>query len=296
MDPADTMAPVAIHENHELYWKVLVDCGYDDQDDPLAARFGRLSRLNITYLFNELIKIKAEIRLKGDTNKDQMDLLGKRLHQYSEWAKLKVEPRRRYLESDLLITNGVANALKDYQYMDQLPSLPSSLAFRQRTELERVFESMIQPNTTGINPSDKSVPYDNHYLSLNPRPSQKADPVRELLRKVLPKYISWTAQEKKNRRADYSRGEPPEIYSPSLNRIARFLVGLVGAAWLIVPLLIMAFHSSLTKTMITVCTSVVLFALAVSLVFELDNKDTVTATSTYAAVLVVFVGTSTTGS
>jgi hypothetical protein len=36
------------------------------------------------YLFNELIKIKAEIRIKGDTNKDQMDLLGKRLHQYSE--------------------------------------------------------------------------------------------------------------------------------------------------------------------------------------------------------------------
>jgi hypothetical protein len=58
----------------------------------------------------------------------------------------------------------------------------------------------------------------------------------------------------------------------------------------------MAFHSSLTKTMITVCTAVVLFALAVSLLFELDNKDTVTATATYAAVLVVFVGTSTSGS
>jgi hypothetical protein len=187
--------------------------------------------------------------------------------------------------------------------MAQLPTLPSSSAVRQRTELERTFESLAQPNHqqtndatakgNNVNVGDRNVPYDNEYLSLNPKPTQRPDPIREFLRKNLPRHLSWTTEERAARRADYSRGLPPETYSASLNRIARFLVGIVGGAWLIVPLLIMAFHSSLTKTMITVCTTVVLFALAVSLLFELDNKDTVTATATYAAVLVVFVGTST---
>jgi hypothetical protein len=36
----------------------------------------------------------------------------------------------------------------------------------------------------------------------------------------------------------------------------------------------------------------VVFALVVGLVFETDNKDTIVATATYAAVLVVFVGNS----
>lgn len=192
--------------------------------------------------------------------------------------------------------------------MAQLPTLPSSSAVRQRTELERTFESLVferltqpgpQQTNAGIvnginaNRGHRNVPYDNEYLSLNPKTTQSRDPVQEFLRKHLPRHLSWTAEEKAARRADYSQGLPPEIYSASLTRIARFLVGIVGGAWLIVPLLIMAFHSSLTKTMVTVCIAVVLFALAVSLLFKLDNKDTVTATATYAAVLVVFVGTST---
>src|SRR5579862_3919273 len=196
-----------------------------------------------------------------------------------------------------------ANALRDYQYMSQLPPLPSTFAIRQRTELERVFGSLAQPNPqqmntaaakgVDVNARDRNVPYDNQYLSLNPKPTQRPDPVREFLRIYLPRHLSWTQEERSVRRADYSQSLPPEMYSRSVDHIARFLVGIVGGACLIVPLLIMAFHSSLSKTMITVCTAVVLFSLAVSLLFELDNKDTVTATATYAAVLVVFVGTST---
>ncbi|KAI2472674.1 hypothetical protein F4781DRAFT_318043 [Annulohypoxylon bovei var. microspora] len=263
------------------YWKDLVDCGYDSQDGPFVGRFGRLSRLNIAYLFNELIKMKAKIRNDGETSQEQMNQLGLLLHQYT-------------------------NALRDYQYMAQLPPLASAPAVRQRAELERVFGSLAQPSlprrntaaseNVNIDMEDRNVPYDNEYLSLNPKPMQSLDPVRAFLRIHLPRHLSWTEEEKSSRRGDYSQGLPPDLCSRTLNRIARFLVGIVGGAWLIVPLLIMAFDSSLTKTMITVCTAVVLFALAVSLVFELDNKDTVTATATYAAVLVVFVGTSTGGS
>ncbi|CAO2654505.1 Nn.00g112380.m01.CDS01 [Neocucurbitaria sp. VM-36] len=283
MEPTEVATPPSMRAGTDRYWEALVDCGYDRRDDPFVARFGRLSRLNIAYQFNELIKIKSDIRINGKTNQEQMDQLGSRLHQYT-------------------------NALRDYQYMSQLPPLPSTFADRQRTELEHIFESLAQPHSQQTNPApakganinlggERNVPYDNQYLSLNLKPTQKPDPVREFLRLHLPRQLSWTEEEKIARRADYSRGIlPPEMYSPALNRIARFLVGIVGGAWLIVPLLIMAVHLSLTKTMITVCTAVVLFALAVSLVFELDNKDIVTATATYAAVLVVFVGTSTSAS
>jgi hypothetical protein len=61
-------------------------------------------------------------------------------------------------------------------------------------------------------------------------------------------------------------------------------------------MLIMIFNQSLTKSLITTSVAVILFALVVSLVFETDNKDTITATATYAAALVVFVGTSATAS
>lgn len=193
------------------------------------------------------------------------------------------------------MTQYAADALRDYQFMAQLPSLTESAAVKQRTELEHIFSGHVRKQSSkaaAATIGDQSVPYDNDYLSLQPRPSQTPDTVREFLRKRLPRYLSWTATEKASRRAEYSQGEAPEIYSRTLNQIARFIVGLVGGLSLIVPLLIMAFHSSLTKTLVTVCIAVVAFALAAAVMFQLDNKDAITATATYAAVLVVFVGTS----
>jgi hypothetical protein len=84
------------------------------------------------------------------------------------------------------------------------------------------------------------------------------------------------------------------VYSPFLDRLARFIIGTVGGCSLIVQMLIMVSDASLEKSLITVSMAVVLFALVLSLIFETDNKDTVTATATYAAVLVAFVGKSAT--
>jgi hypothetical protein len=107
--------------------------------------------------------------------------------------------------------------------MGQLPPLPSTFAVRQRTELERVFESLAQPNPqqmntaaakgVDVNAGDRNFPYDNQYLSLNPKPTQRSDPVREFLRIRLPRHLSWTEEERSARRADYSRGLAPEVYS-----------------------------------------------------------------------------------
>lgn len=66
----------------EQYWDDMVRCGYGYEETPFVARLGRLSRLNVLYLFNELIKIKASIRANGTTNKSQMEELALKMHQY----------------------------------------------------------------------------------------------------------------------------------------------------------------------------------------------------------------------
>ena len=72
--------------------------------------------------------------------------------------------------------------------------------------------------------------------------------------------------------------------------LARFIVALLGGASLVVPMLIMSIKYSKTKSLVTTSVAVLLFAVIVSFGFRIDNKDTVTATAVYAAVLVVVCG------
>ena len=57
-------------------------------------------------------------------------------------------------------------------------------------------------------------------------------------------------------------------------------------------MLIMRLGENLTKSLITVSVAVVLFSRATRVVFRATNVETLTATAMYAAVLVVFAGTS----
>lgn len=75
---------MAFTTRDDEYWQELVSCVYGTQNNPCVARFGRLSRLNIAFLFNELVRIKADIRANGTTNQKQMDELALRMHQYGE--------------------------------------------------------------------------------------------------------------------------------------------------------------------------------------------------------------------
>jgi hypothetical protein len=83
----------------------------------------------------------------------------------------------------------------------------------------------------------------------------------------------------------------PEDYSKFVDVLARFVIGTAGGCALIVPMVVMVLDASLTKSLVTTSVALVLFALVLGLVFETSNKDTITATATYAAVLAVFVGT-----
>lgn len=65
-----------------------------------------------------------------------------------------------------------------------------------------------------------------------------------------------------------------------------------GGLILIVPMLIMANLRSQTASLITTCVAMFLFAVGVTFGTQLKPDQVLGATAAYAAVLVVFVGTS----
>lgn len=119
------------------------------------------------------------------------------------------------------------------------------------------------------------------------------DTLRDLLKRHLPRALTYTPGDMRKRTEEYLAGEPPEEVSPFVDRLARFLVAFLGGAMLVVPMLVMRLPEvTVAKSLVTVSASVLLFAGALSVLFKASNTETLVATATYAAVLVVFVGVS----
>ena len=70
-------------------------------------------------------------------------------------------------------------------------------------------------------------------------------------------------------------------------------MAIVGGIALIGPMLVMALVPGIKCSLITTSLATVMFALFITYYTEIVDKDIVVATAGYAAVLVVFVGTST---
>jgi hypothetical protein len=131
-------------------------------------------------------------------------------------------------------------------------------------------------NYRRLSPTDQTVVFDG---------------VREVLRRCLPKQISWHAEEKLARKDLYDKGiYAPEKLSNMAERLARFIVAMAGALFILVPMYIMALRQNPVKNLVTTTVAVVLFALVCSIPLRLANDQTFSATVGYAAVLMVFVG------
>jgi VIT1/CCC1 family predicted Fe2+/Mn2+ transporter len=74
---------------------------------------------------------------------------------------------------------------------------------------------------------------------------------------------------------------------------ARFLMAAFGGLMLIVPMLIMSYHASHTKSIVTSSLFVLFVAFILAAFSEASGQEILGATAAYAAVLVVFVGTTT---
>lgn len=114
-----------------------------------------------------------------------------------------------------------------------------------------------------------------------------------MLKRILPRSVTYTKDEMRLRDEEFLFGQPPHEVSPFVDVLARFLVAFLGGALLVVPMLVMRLPNvNVVKSLCTVSLSVLIFAGALSVFFKAKNTDTLIATATYAAVLVVFVGTS----
>ena len=122
--------------------------------------------------------------------------------------------------------------------------------------------------------------------------SGSIDPLRNFLRRILPTRLTWTEEEIMLRYDDYWEHKSPQGISPFIDTLARFIVAITGGLSLVIPMLVMRLGETLAKSLTTVSVAVVLFSALTSLMFKASNVETLAATAAYAAVLVVFVGTS----
>lgn len=140
--------------------------------------------------------------------------------------------------------------------------------------------------------TDFRDPFHSHYHFFADEPSQ-IDPLRAALMRRLPVALSYSSEEKRQRPREYEEGREPLQLSAFVDRTVRFSVAMAGGVFLVGPMLIMALGPSRTKSLVTVSVALVVFSMVLAFGIRVSNVETLLATATYAAVLVVFVGTST---
>ncbi|OAL43453.1 hypothetical protein IQ07DRAFT_524208 [Pyrenochaeta sp. DS3sAY3a] len=228
-------------------------------NEPRFLIFRSLHLLNIIRLQNDLAKCKNTIWAKGSPTSGETGKLTTLLHEYT-------------------------NAIRDYEYLGKLIPITGSQAENDRLDLEQAFMGEVGDF------SDMATSY-RRFADTKLRPT---DALRDVLKRMLPRSVAYTKSDKYRRNNEYFSGDPPEEVSHFVDVIARFIVAIFGGALLIIPMLIMSLpRVSLGKSLITTSVSVLLFSGALSVFFKASNTDTLIATTTYAAVLVVFVGIST---
>ncbi|KAL6879914.1 hypothetical protein HDV57DRAFT_498468 [Trichoderma longibrachiatum] len=224
--------------------------------DPYFATFQLLHRLNIVRLQMELTQLDKVISEAGELPAAKNEELTSLLHAYT-------------------------NAIRDYDYLSGLVPATTSQADNQRLDIEQGF---IEAGNVSASPGA--------YRRLPDRWSLPTDPLRDTLKAILPKNLTYTNRELRRHVTEYRKGLPPTEVSPFVDRMARFMVAFIGGASLVVPMLIMALpRPTLAKSLVTVSVAVLLFAAFLSVFMRAGNTETMISTATYAAVLVVFVGT-----
>lgn len=120
--------------------------------------------------------------------------------------------------------------------------------------------------------------------------AQTVDHVREFIRIRGPRVLTWSAEDRASRQNHYEAGLAPQNLSPSMDRLARFLVAMIGALFILVPVYIMSLNQNQTRNLVTTTVAMVFFTMICSVMLRTTVEQTLGFTAAYAAVLVVFVG------
>lgn len=108
----------------------------------------------------------------------------------------------------------------------------------------------------------------------------------------LPSRLTYSAHERVARAKEYEEGHPARDLSLLIDGLARFIIAIAGGVFLVVPMIIMTVGPSENKSLVTVSVAIVIFAFVLAFGIKVTNVETLVSTASYAAVLVVFVGTS----
>ncbi|KAM0330548.1 hypothetical protein ACHAQA_003495 [Verticillium albo-atrum] len=225
-------------------------------------RFEYLQRLNLTHFHVTLARLKSKFKKQGTCSPEEHQLLQKLLRDY-------------------------ATAIRDYRALRTSKAVPASDMGERKALLQAHFQS----------PADHLDPFHSHYAFFEDQDetAHQIDPLRRALMRRLPRALAFSREEKRRRAREYADGKAPHHVSALVDRLVRFLVALTGGGFLVGPMMIMALRPSLTKSLVAVSAALVLFSLVLSFGIRVSNIETLVATATYAAVLVVFVGTSSGG-
>lgn len=183
------------------------------------------------------------------------------------------------------LTELSVQAIRDWEYISKLEEVDKATG----RGYQLLFEDVFKGHNSNVRP------FNTTYCLVPKKPTTEFDLLRDVLRNCLHRKLTWKPEEIIRDIDGYEDRRAPTEISDFVERLAQFLVALAGGASLIVPMAIMVFDPSLTKSLVVTSVAVSLFALVLSFSFQSSNTETLTATATYAAVLVVFVGTSWSG-
>ena len=189
------------------------------------------------------------------------------------------------MEDRLTIAFNTATAIRDYEYMNNLHNVNLPLQY---------FEQVDNNITFPVNKDELWTFQKAFQLKTLPqRANASSDPLRRLLSRIVPHSLRWTEEEGNSQLPHYfDRKITPENASPFVDKLARFIVAMTGGLSLVIPMLIMSIPQGSTRCLVTTSVAVGLFAGIISVGFSASNAETLGITAAYAAVLVVFVGTS----
>ncbi|KAE8453722.1 hypothetical protein EG329_009233 [Mollisiaceae sp. DMI_Dod_QoI] len=226
--------------------------------DPHFLEFTSLQRINILGLQNELARQKAEIAKTESVSDTQLLTLRLTLRDY-------------------------ATAIRDHEYLSSLAQISCSDRADRYNDLVHAFP------TIGLQPSQ---PYNSRFCTFHPPASIPPDPLRTFLSHHLPRRVTWTRGEIERHTGEFTQNLPPEEISPFVDKLARLIIAFGTGASLVVPVVVMSLNKSVTKSLVTTSVAMLIFASALAFGMNASNTETLVATATYAAVLVVFVGAS----
>ncbi|SMR64168.1 unnamed protein product [Zymoseptoria tritici ST99CH_3D1] len=240
--------------------KTSADPKYLEPAEPWFLEMGRLRRMYFLYLNKQLASKRKTLLESGKATDKDMRAVGLLLHKQAE-------------------------AIRDLEYIRSLDWLSPVKQSERERQSKRFFPYTGNSATEGVSPFRSE-----NYRCLHSQPKKLVDGVREFLRKYLFVQLTYSNDEKKARNERYKKRESPRTLSEAGEKIARFIIASVGALFILIPMYIMALHTSRTVNLATTTIAVVLFAILCSITLRTTNDQTLSATAGYAAVLFVFVG------